>query len=305
MKNNEKVVASEEHDDQGSKSSGFMDIRIDRITVKERIRTGIDEEGDSFNGLVESIRRQGVLEPIIVIESGDFYELLCGERRLRASQRLNLTTIPARILKQQITGYDRIEIELIENLFRQDLNPINEANGYRRYFEERLNLSLDEAVKNLIWHGLKDERAQENIVEGISTIVTFSGKSSKTIQNLLRLLKLPSPIQKAIEMGKINVSLGGVFVSNINHSMLMDIFHSCCEKPMTKKALIKAFDQHEGQVNKQANLYGKYSKNVESIRQSIRINADHIGIERARKLHEQLKGLIDQIEEMMEAGDFM
>jgi hypothetical protein len=298
-------LAGNSQNSDDSINGEFQDIPIGSIVIKGRLRTEIDKDDDSFVGLMKSIQQRGVLEPIIVVKSGDSYELMCGERRLRACQQLGLSTIPSRILSQPLTSYDRLEIELIENLFRQDLNPINEANGYRRYFEERLNISLDDAIKNLILYGWKDGRIQGEVMESISTIVKFSSKSSKTIQNLLKLLKLPDPIQKALESGKINISLGGVFASNLNHPMLMTIFHACCQNPMTKERLIIAFDHYEGPVNVEINYYQKYSKNVESLRQGIKRNTDHICVDEAQILLRQLTEMGKQLSKMIESGEFM
>jgi ParB family transcriptional regulator, chromosome partitioning protein len=305
MENEEEVMESENNLSSANKNGMFLMISIEHIIVKERIRTDIDKEGESFDGLAESIRRQGVLEPIIVISSGDSYELLCGERRLRACQRLGIENIPARILGQPLTGYDRLEIELIENILRKDLNPINEANAYRRYFEDRLKMNLDETIKNIIWYGWKDDRVRKEVVEAISTMVKFSGKSSKTIQNLLKLLELPSPIQKAIESRKINSSLGGVFASHLNHSMLMTLFHACCKNPMTKEALIRSFDQYDNPKNKQVKCYKKFSNSTESIRQGIKKNHDQIEVQEAEVLLKELNSLCELIERMKEAGEFM
>lgn len=283
----------------------FLVIPIDHITVKNRIRSGIDMEGDSFDGLVNSICQRGVLEPIIVTGSGESYELICGERRLRACQQLGILTIPARIIDQPLTEYDRLEIELIENILRQDLNPINEADGYRRYFEERLKMNLDEAIKNIILYGWKDGRLKNDVVEGLSTIVKFSGKSSRTIQNLLKLLKLPFQIQDAIASRNINISLGGVFASHLDHPMLMTIFHACLKRPMTKEALISAFDNYEEPMDVKINFYEKYSKSIETIRQGIKKNIDCIDFEEAQNFIMQLNELRMQIESQMEEGEFI
>ncbi|MBQ9600956.1 MAG: ParB/RepB/Spo0J family partition protein [Neisseriaceae bacterium] len=134
---------------------------------------------DALQELAESIKAQGVIQPIIVREFGlDAYEIIAGERRWRAAQLAGLTEIPAVIKK--INDKTAMAMGLIENIQREDLNPIEEAQGLRRLIEE---------------FGLTHE-----------TIAEAIGRSRSAVSNSLRLLKLPEPIQemlyqRQLEMG--------------------------------------------------------------------------------------------------------
>lgn len=134
---------------------------------------------DALQELAESIKAQGVIQPIIVREFGlDAYEIIAGERRWRAAQLAGLTEIPAVIKK--INDKTAMAMGLIENIQREDLNPIEEAQGLRRLIEE---------------FGLTHE-----------TIAEVIGRSRSAVSNSLRLLKLPEPIQemlyqRQLEMG--------------------------------------------------------------------------------------------------------
>ncbi len=126
--------------------------------------------------LSESIKEHGVFTPILVKQSQDGYELIAGERRLKASIMANKQTIPAIIM--EFDDQQMMEIALLENVQREDLNPIEEALGYQKLIE-RLNYTQDELSKRI-------------------------GKSREYVTNLLRLLKLPKRIQNDVVEGKLS-----------------------------------------------------------------------------------------------------
>ena len=114
---------------KAAKSNVFYDIPLSLIIVENQIRSGIDKESESFKAILESSRDKSVLEPIIVTPKDSKYLMISGERRFLACQQLGLSTIPARVI-DSIGALDNIlAIQLTENLQREDLNPIDEANG--------------------------------------------------------------------------------------------------------------------------------------------------------------------------------
>ncbi len=141
---------------------------------REQPRRAFDEE--ALNDLAQSIRAVGVLQPIIVAPNGDRYTIIAGERRYRASRLAELEEIPA--IVRDWDGQTRLEAALIENLQRDDLNPIEEAMGVRRL--------MDEA-------GLTQEQAAERL-----------GKSRPAVANLLRLLTLPDAVRQMLIDGKLS-----------------------------------------------------------------------------------------------------
>lgn len=127
--------------------------------------------------LADSIKEKGILQPVVVTQkSENEYELICGERRYRAATLCELEAIPAVI--KDLAGHDFLEWALIENIQRQDLNPLEEADAYRRLADERM-LSHEEIAKRL-------------------------GKSRAVITNTLRLLKLPEDIRDYIADGSLS-----------------------------------------------------------------------------------------------------
>ncbi|MBI3182869.1 MAG: ParB/RepB/Spo0J family partition protein [Myxococcales bacterium] len=146
-------------------------------------RKAFHEEG--LAGLAESIRSQGVIQPVLVRRDGKGYRLIAGERRWRAAQLAGLKEIPA--LLREATDADAFEMALVENLQREDLNPIEEAQAYRRLMEER---------------SLTQEQLSQRV-----------GKDRSTVANALRLLGLPEEVrgmlvEGAIDMGHARALLG-------------------------------------------------------------------------------------------------
>jgi ParB family chromosome partitioning protein len=130
---------------------------------------------ESLAELMQSIKEKGVIEPVIVRRAGAGFELIAGERRLRAAQRLGLAQIPAII--RQATDQEALELALIENIQRENLNAMEEARGYERLQKEFL-------------------LTQEGLAKKV-------GKERSTVANSLRLLMLPIPVQKFLEDDKL------------------------------------------------------------------------------------------------------
>ncbi|MCM8799152.1 MAG: ParB/RepB/Spo0J family partition protein [Candidatus Omnitrophica bacterium] len=154
-------------------------IRLEEIKPNPyQARQEFDEE--SLQELCQSIQEKGLLQPVIVRKKADGYELIAGERRWRAAKLLNIKEIPAII--READEKETLELSLIENLQRKDLNPIEEAKAFQ-YLIEKFGLTQEE----------------------ISRLV---GKSRVSITNLLRLLKLPLEIQEEIRKGRISFTHG-------------------------------------------------------------------------------------------------
>lgn len=125
--------------------------------------------------LIMSIKEQGITSPILVRRKGDLFELIAGERRLRAAKKAGFSTIPAII--KDFSDEQSLEIAIVENLQREDLNPIEEAMAYKTLSEE-FNLTHDQIAKKI-------------------------GKDRSTVSNALRLLELPQKIIDSIAYGEI------------------------------------------------------------------------------------------------------
>ena len=158
------------------KTSNLVEIAIDKI-IHNPNQPRKTFEDDEILELSKSIKTHGVLQPIILSEiSGGNYQIIAGERRWRAAKLANLKTIPAII--KDFTEKENIEISLIENIQREDLNPLEEANIYNHLINE---------------HRYTQEKLSEKI-----------GKSRSYIANLVRLLKLPTRFKQLLVEDKIS-----------------------------------------------------------------------------------------------------
>ncbi|MDO8986981.1 MAG: ParB/RepB/Spo0J family partition protein [Coriobacteriia bacterium] len=150
------------------------EIAVSRIQPNpKQPRTDIDE--DRIAELADSITKVGLLQPIIVRPYGDGYQIIAGERRWRAAKVAGLEKVPVRLLTADDTS--SLEIALIENLQREDLNSIEEARGYRRLLSEY-------------------QMTQAELADKVS-------KSRSAITNALRLLDLPEEVQELVYQGKL------------------------------------------------------------------------------------------------------
>jgi ParB family chromosome partitioning protein len=156
-------------------SEKLREIDIDRIVPNtQQPRKHFNEE--ALNELADSIRAHGLIQPVVVRALPDnFYELIAGERRWRAAQRAGLMRLPA--LVREPEGDSSLELALIENLQREDLNPIEEAQAYEKLIVE---------------YGLTQEEVARRV-----------GKSRVTITNMLRLLRLPGEVQQWISEDRL------------------------------------------------------------------------------------------------------
>lgn len=140
---------------------------------------------EALSGLAESIKHHGILQPLVVTKTGDRYELIAGERRLRAAKQLKLDTVPA--IVRSFDQQQKLELALIENLQREDLNPIETATAYRK-LQDQFNLDITEIGRRV-------------------------GRDRSTVSNQIRLLGLPLEAKRAIVEGKITEGHGRVVLS--------------------------------------------------------------------------------------------
>lgn len=185
--------------------------------------------------LISSIKKHGVLQPITVTEKADGgYELIAGERRTRASQMAGLATIPA--LVRSATEQEKLELALIENIQRQDLDPIEEAFAYQRLIDE---------------FGLTQQEVADQV-----------GKSRPLVANTIRLLGLPELIQKALIDKKITVGKARALLSLKSEKEQLDMFKSMMGEGITVREVERAVElkgptSRKGSVRRDPNIAAK------------------------------------------------
>ncbi len=156
--------------------------------------------------LRDSIAEKGIIQPITVRRKDDGYELISGERRLRAVTQLEIERIPAYVLDVE-SDTEMLELSLIENIQREDLNPIDVARAYHTLLTEC-------------------KLTQEQVSRRV-------GKERSTVANFLRLLKLPEPIQQSLVKGEINMGHGRALVAIEDRSLQMEIWEKAVKNNLS------------------------------------------------------------------------
>lgn len=154
---------------------GVLEVPIEHVERNPR-QPRSQIPADELAELADSIRQHGVLQPLLVTTSGDRYQLVAGERRLRAAELAGMKTVPAVV--REAGEQASLEMALVENLQRSDLNPLEAADGYRQLIEDF-------------------DLAHEQVASHI-------GKSRSAVTNTLRLLKLSAAVRKALASGQIS-----------------------------------------------------------------------------------------------------
>lgn len=209
----------------GSEITAGKNEKIWMIPLSE-VFPNPDQPRRSFNDeelkeLADSIKIHGVLQPIIVSEKSDGgYSLVAGERRYRASKLLNLPTIPA--IVKSLEDEQQLEIALIENIQRSELNALEEAFAYQRLIEE---------------FGL----TQQDVAEKV-------GKSRSVVANTIRLMTLPEPVQKALVEKKISMSQARAILAMSDQNEQLEMLKSMLGEKITVRDLEQKIKEKKGTI---------------------------------------------------------
>lgn len=162
----------------------IVNVPVGRIDANPfQPRRGVDHV--SLDDLIRSIRQHGIIQPLIMSRAGERYQLIAGERRFQAARILGLKTVP--VIIRQPSEQQKLELALVENIQRQDLNPIDRARGYQRLMDD-FNLTQDEVARRV-------------------------GKARVSVAQSLRLLSLPQDIQQSLIKEEISEGHAKVLLS--------------------------------------------------------------------------------------------
>lgn len=196
------------YDEQGNLNSGVEEVDIDKIiTNSAQPRKSFDQK--ALEELAQSIKSHGVIQPILVTAVGNKYQIVAGERRYRASKIAGLTRVP--VIIKNLTIQQRKEIALIENIQRQDLNPIEEAYAYKALIEE---------------YGVTQEELAEKL-----------GKSRPAITNALRLLTLNPVVIDMVSSGRLSAGHARCLASIKDYQVQASYAIAACDKQMSVRQL--------------------------------------------------------------------
>ena len=214
---NQKQSALDKNDGKLKEKESVFLIEVDKIR-ENPLQPRRDFNEAELKSLADSIREHGILQPLIVtkieeeIPSGIkvSYELVAGERRLKAAEMSGLNFVPA-IIRQKTEDKEKLELALVENIQRADLNAIEKARGYERLAKE---------------FGLMQKQIAEKV-----------GQSRELIANTIRLLQLPIEIQKAIESGKISEGHGRAILTLDDNNQRQALFNEILIKNLSVRAV--------------------------------------------------------------------
>lgn len=204
-------------------TSGVQTVRITEIEQNRgQPRKRFDDE--ALTELAESIQAHGMLQPIVVRPIGERrYQIVAGERRWRAAKRIGLSEVP--VIIRELSDTEASQIALIENLQRENLNPIEEAMGYQALMQQF-------------------DMTQEDVAKTV-------GRSRSTVANSLRLLNLPVPVQDYLEKGKISVGHAKALAGLKDEALLMSCAAKAAEDNITVRE-IEALVQKQSAEGKPA-----------------------------------------------------
>lgn len=183
-------------------------IRVNR----DQPRTHFEES--AIDELAHSIRQNGILQPLVVHQTADGYELIAGERRLRASQKLELARVP--VIVRHAASPDLLELALIENIQREDLNPVETALAYQNLRDQ---------------HGWTQAELAERL-----------GKKRSSVANVLRFLELPQAIQAGLAAGQITPGHAKVLLT-VAADQQIKLFEATVAEQLTVRSLESRWDQ--------------------------------------------------------------
>lgn len=237
---------------------------------------------DSIQELADSIRQQGLLQPLLVRRVPGGYELIAGERRFRAAQRIGLQEVPVTL--RDADENELLEMALVENIQREDLNPLEEARAYRRLLDD---------------FGLTQESVAARV-----------GKDRSTVANILRLLQLPAEIQTQLETGALTAGHARALVSLPTDAARLDLARQVVTGRLTVRQTEQRAKQHgrrPGPAAVDPDRHAAEEQLTQALGTRVRIAPRRNGAGRLEIEYyslDQLNGLIDRLRAGDRGGGF-
>ncbi len=237
-------------------TSMVQELPIDSIVANPRQpRKAFDDNG--LQDLAQSVKRSGVLQPVVVRRHGQQFEIVVGERRWRAAKMAGLSHIPAMV--REATDAETLELALVENLLREDLNPMEEAEAYQRLLTE------------FAW--TQDELGQR------------VGKDRSTVANCLRLLKLPELIQADLRAGRLTMGHARALLSLASPAEQLKLREEILAHSWSVRATEEGVQRKQRQMPRRA---GRRSAELaaleDSLRETLATRVRLVGSERAGRI---------------------
>src|SRR5882724_4165310 len=213
----------------------LMDLDIDRIDPASVQPRGVFRE-DKLDELALSIRHNGIIQPLVVRRNGERFQLIAGERRWRAAQKAGLQRVPC--IVKEVPEENVLELSLIENIQREELNPIEEANAYKSLLERR-------------------DLTQEEVAQRV-------GKDRSSITNALRLLKLPLEVQKLVEENKLSMGHARALLSVDSVEQQLTLAREIASRTLSLRESERLVKRAQGTSSRTARTSPSVSNNTDA-----------------------------------------
>lgn len=218
---------------------------------------------ESLRELVDSIREQGILEPIVVAETPAGYQIIAGERRWRAARIAGLPKVP--VIIKTTTPQGMLEMAIVENVQREDLNPIERALAYKRLIDE-FGLGTNEVAKKV-------------------------GKSAPTISNTIRLLSLPDAIKDALVAGVITEGHVRPLISLGDSKLMLDLFKRILKDNSTVRQTEEMARQAKGEIQKREPRANKSDKlYIPELEEMAKVIKEKRSLDNAKFIQSRIRG---------------
>lgn len=226
---------------QGSAEGGILYVDINNIKPNTtQPRKSFDEE--KLEELASSIERHGLIQPIVLRQSGKGYEIVAGERRWRAARIVGLKEVPC--IVKELTDEENMLLAIIENMQREDLNPIEEAEGLKQMIDT---------------YGLTQEQVSYSV-----------GKSRPYITNSLRLLKLPSKVQELTAEGKLTTGHARAIASVKEQSRQIELAVKAAEGGLSVRQIEKLAKENKKQKGRSENIAAGKSADEKRVEEDLK-----------------------------------
>ncbi len=292
----------------GNGTGEFLYTNPKNVAIQQQVRSDVDQESESFTALVESIKARGILEPLLVAPAdGSTYQLLCGERRFLAARKAGVSSIPVRVMNAVTQQDEILAHQLTENLLREDLNPIDQAQGIMAYLQARMpgrTYEVDGVLNDLVSYNRGSQYCSEGFSTTVVEIARIAGKSITSLHRSLSLLKLPDAVRIAVYEGTLPVSQGYLFAANLDCPDLMTIFEDIRKKPVTNLVLEKLLTawKKEKPNRSPAKPVTRHLASMKAWKASIsKANGDYTK-EDLEKLRDELAAMLEFVRQRAAAG---
>ncbi|MDJ0572012.1 MAG: ParB/RepB/Spo0J family partition protein [Pleurocapsa sp. MO_192.B19] len=293
-------VALFKDDDEPTKPSASpQTLRIEQIvTSSSQPRRYFDP--DKLEQLIQSVQEHGILEPLLVrLLADERYELVAGERRYRAATAAGLTEVP--VVVKELTDTEALHLALVENLQREDLNPVEETEGILQLLALKLKLETTEVVsllyqmQNATAGKITDNVISNSKIESVNKVFTGLGKMNREsfTANRLPLLRLPEDILEALRSGKIEYTKAKAIARLPNAEIRTQLLEDAIANSLSLsqiRSLVKA----KQAPKQQSELKTRFDTTYKQAKQSKQLWQDP-------KKRKKLESLLSQLEKLIES----